>query len=401
MSKRIKRKSHLSQSYPKPEKTTDFSLYIHTPFCVRRCSYCAFYSIADADSAQIAAYPDLIIQELRLRSADWLGRKLISVYFGGGTPSLLDPDQVHGILKTVFRFFEPATDIEITLEANPGTLDRAKLDGFREAGVNRVSLGVQALDDRRLRFLDRIHTVAEAEAALQLLKEPRSVRISVDLMLGTPFETKNSWDRELDRLFAFQPEAISLYTLTLEEGTRLASRAAQGDRVRLSAEATVELLLHVARRLRRNGYRHYEVSNWALLGSECRHNLHYWRRGCYLGLGPSAHSFDGVTRRWNSSDLTAYQGAVSNAAEPPANEEHLSEEDSRVEWVYLSLRQEHGLDLDEYHDGYGPVPAEWMAILQKLEEAGLGSFSGNTFRPNDRGLLLADEIAARLLAVKK
>ena len=338
---------------------------------------------------------------MQIRSAEWLGRKLISIYFGGGTPSLLDPDQIRGILQSAFSFFQPSSDIEITLEANPGTLDRKKLTGFCKAGVNRISLGVQALDDRRLRFLDRIHTAAEAEAALHLLKAAGSVRISADLMLGTPNETKNSWDRELDRLFSFRPEAISIYTLTLEEGTRLANRAQQGEKLQLSAEATVELLLHLADRLRRRGYRHYEVSNWALPGAECRHNLHYWRRGCYLGLGPSAHSFQDATRRWNLSDLPAYNKAVSDGREPPSNEEHLTDEDSRLEWVYLCLRQENGLDLDEYRSRYGPVPDGWPLILQDLQGVGLGVSSGCVFRLSDKGFLLADEIAARLLVVEK
>jgi oxygen-independent coproporphyrinogen-3 oxidase len=305
------------------------------------------------------------------------------------------------MLEAAFQIFKPASEVEITLEANPGTLDRTKLEGFHRAGVNRISLGIQALDDRRLKFLDRIHTAEEAETALRLLQDAGLVRISVDLMLGTPFETKKSWDRELDRLFLYHPEAISLYTLTLEEGTRLARRASQGERMQLSAEASVELLLHLARRLRRNGYRHYEVSNWALPGAECRHNLHYWRRGRYLGLGPSAHSFDGAVRRWNLSDLAEYQQAVTAGVSPPAKDEQLTAEESRVEWVYLQLRQEQGLDLDDYLSQFGPVPVGWTATLQNLEEAGLGVFAKNTFRPNDRGFLLADEIAARLLAVEK
>jgi len=374
------------------------SLYVHIPFCRRRCPYCAFYSIDGAANEEINEYPRLILEEFALRSRDWRGFHLGSVYFGGGTPSLLTPRAVQEILDAIKAEFAIDSNLEVTLEANPGTIDQAKCEDFIRAGINRLSLGIQALDDGRLHFLGRIHDHAEGVEALRIARNAAGeVKVSTDLMIGTPGENVESWDRELDALLSYKPDGISFYSLTLEEGTQLAERAEKGENVYLPAETTVDLLLHIGDRLKEAGYCHYEVSNWALTGSESRHNLHYWHRGKYLGLGPSAHSFDGKKRRWNLPILTAYRKALGAGQLPPSESETLSRDEVRSEWVYLSLRLGEGLDYAEYEREFGEAPGYWKVMFEKISRMGLGDFDGRRFKPNDRGLLLADEIAARVL----
>lgn len=217
-------------------------------------------------------------------------------------------------------------------------------------------------------------------------------------MVGKPLETAGSWDRELDELLNFQPDGISFYNLTLEEGTPLSRRAERGETVHLTAEETVDLLLHCADRLSRAGYRHYEVSNWAKPGLECRHNIHCWDRGSYLGLEPSAHSFDGKIHRRNVANLKVYQSAIEANRLPPGESGTLSMEEARTEWVYLKLRQAEGLDFQAYAEEFGEVPSYWAVMFEKIAQRGPGSFDEVRFQPNDRGMLLADEIAARILA---
>jgi oxygen-independent coproporphyrinogen III oxidase len=374
-----------------------FSIYIHIPFCVRRCPYCAFYSTEITGSEQLARYPELIQGELEMRAPSWENHRLESIFFGGGTPSLITPDGISRIIEKILTIFDSTPSPEFTLEANPGTLNTDLLQGFISAGINRLSLGIQSLSDKRLTFLGRIHDRAQALQALEFVRERSNITLSVDLMAGTPLETTQIWDAELDALFPFIPDGISMYSLTVEEGTQLAHRQQGGEEVYLGADETVDLLQYIGSRLQMAGYRHYEVSNWALPGKECRHNQHYWKRGSYLGLGPSAHSFDGKERTWNRPDLSLYQKALDAGLPPPSESEALTETDIRTEWVYLRVRQSDGLNLEEYSRLFGEPPSQWQEMLDQMAKQGLGSFDGVQFQPTDRGLLLADEIALRLL----
>jgi oxygen-independent coproporphyrinogen-3 oxidase len=372
-------------------------LYVHVPFCIRRCPYCAFYSTESASAESLREYPDLLLKELRLRLEAWRGRRVASVYFGGGTPSLLEPAEINRLLESFAALFTFDSQAEITLETNPGTVDEARLRGFVQSGVNRLSLGIQSLDEARLAFLGRIHNRDQAWEALKLAQSAGFENVSVDLMVGTPLETAESWDREFDELLKYRPAGVSFYSLTVEEGTRLARRAEAGERVHLTQDETVDLMLHAAERLREAGYRHYEVSNWALPGSESKHNRHYWKRGSSLGLGPSAHSFDGQVRSWNLPTLQLYSRAIKEDRLPPSQSETLSADEARSEWIFLKLRQDEGLDLVAYGERFGQVPKYWSAMLESIAAKGLGAFDGVRFVPHDSGLLLADEIAARLL----
>jgi oxygen-independent coproporphyrinogen-3 oxidase len=337
------------------------------------------------------------LRELELRKNTWQGQRVGSIFFGGGTPSLLNPLDVKRLMQAFRAEFQVDSAAEITLEANPGTVDEQRLADLCAAGINRLSLGVQALNDQRLIFLGRLHNREQALEALRFAKTAGFLKVSVDLMVGTPLETTDTWDREFAILLEYQPDGISFYNLTLEEGTRLARRAQSGEKVFLPHDEAVDLLLHFADRMKAAGYRHYEVSNWALPGAESRHNKHYWNRGHYLGLGPSAHSFSGKRREWNLPTLKLYSKALKEGMLPPNQSENLGIEETRSEWVYLNLRQDEGLNLVHFKKKFGSWPQYWKAMLESISAQGLGSFNGEIFSPNDSGLLLADEIAARLL----
>ncbi|MFH1863108.1 MAG: radical SAM family heme chaperone HemW [bacterium] len=372
-------------------------LYLHFPFCIRRCPYCAFYSNPCESTEVFESFVELLLGEFYFQLPQWRDARLLSIYFGGGTPSLLAPKAIERLCDAAKSEFSIDADLEVTLECNPGTVDVSKLEDFAAAGVNRLSIGVQALNDDRLEFLGRIHRRNEAIQTVKIAKNLKELSVSVDLMIGAPLETRAGWDQEVDELLELNPDAISFYSLTIEEGTDFARRFDNGEEVYLPAEETVELLLHVGERFRQAGFRHYEVSNWAKTGMECRHNLHYWRRGLYLGLGPSAHSFDGTRRSWNAPNLAGYSASLQKRTLPPCESEHLNPEAVRTEWVFLKLRQDSGLDFKEYQDLFGAVPQYWGIMFNRIAERGMGSFDGICFRPNDRGLLLADEIAARIL----
>lgn len=310
---------------------------------------------------------------------------------------MLKPAEISEIIRTILHSLPVNENLEVTLEANPGTVGESDIAAYVNAGVNRLSIGVQALDDSRLQFLGRIHSTAQTIEIFKIIRKRENLKVSVDLMVGTPLESAQSWDRELNTLLRYHPDGISFYSLTLEEGTKLAERAEQGERVHLTSDQTVDLLLHVAGRLKETGYRHYEVSNWALPASESQHNIHYWKRGSYIGLGPSAHSFNDRLRKWNVPDLKAYCASLADNKLPPSDSEELTDEEIKSEWVYLNLRQSDGLSLREFLEVFGEAPNYWGVMFQKIAQKGFGEFDGNRFQPNDRGLLLADEIAARIL----
>jgi len=373
------------------------SLYVHVPFCQRRCPYCAFYSVESAREEEITSYPRLLLKELQLIKESWRGSSIGTIYFGGGTPSILPPSLVESVISAAKEAFQFEDDIEVTLECNPGTVDAGKIEAFISAGINRLSIGIQALNDDRLGFLGRIHDMNQAVETLKIATEAAGVDVSADLMVGTPLDTRESWDRELEKLLPFRPDSLSFYSLTVEEGTDLALRLEKNEKISLGSDEVVDLMMYIGDRLADAGYRHYEVSNWALPGHECRHNLHYWRRGRYIGLGPSAHSFDGKRRSWNKPDVTSYREALNNGNLPPSEYEVLSDAEVMSEWVYLALRVADGLDFGEYQEMFGEVPSSWKSLLEKTAASGYGDFDGVRFKPNDRGLLLADEISARIL----
>ncbi len=316
-------------------------LYIHVPFCQRRCSYCDF-SIAVRKRIPAQEYVDVVLKEAEnVGRAEWN-----TIYFGGGTPSLLPPEAIATLLHDVTRAFRvPRSDfrVEVTLEANPEdvTLDNAK--AWQTAGINRISLGAQSFDDSVLKWMHRSHDAARVRDAVNALRNAGIENISLDLIFGLPEELNRDWARDLNMALALRPTHLSLYGLTIEPRTPLDRWISRGATHPPDEERYAEEYLAAHRRLRADGYEFYEVSNAARDGFRSRHNSAYWSGRPYIGLGPAAHSFDGTTRRWNIGAWEAYRRAVAEGRSAVESEETLTEEQRRLEAVYLALRTAEGL----------------------------------------------------------
>ena len=290
----------------------ELGIYIHVPFCVRRCPYCGFYSNACGSGCEdeINEYFGLLKEELAFRKNEYAGSSysvdskfsVDSIYFGGGTPSLADPSLIASFIQSIDEAFGISDDPEISMEANPGTLTKARLEGYRSAGVNRLSIGLQSFDDTVLKTLGRIHT---AEDFVKSFDDARSAgfdNVSVDLMFGVPGQTGDVWASTLEKVVSMDPEHVSFYSLQIEEGTPFYKQYKMGDMVPVS-DADDRAMYHDAiRYLGEHGYRQYEISNAAKEGFECRHNLKYWTFQDYLGIGASASSFMEGVRRTDPSD---------------------------------------------------------------------------------------------------
>ena len=321
-------------------------IYLHIPFCRAKCPYCDFYSVTTLDriDAFVEALPtEMEMQRHRISLAD-------TVYFGGGTPSLLSARRIERILDAMHARFAVTADAEVTLEVNPGTVGRQDLDAFYRAGVNRLNIGLQSTDDRTLSFLGRIHTADSGIATYRHARDAGFGNVGLDLIYAVPGQTRKSWEAEMARAVQLAPDHLSCYTLTIEAGTPLAQRVREG-RVRPLAELVAgDLFSATADFLEAHGYRQYEISNYARvsrtgrLDLRSRHNRKYWNFIDYLGFGPAAHSLSGATRRWNCSTLDAYMAALQRGASPEAGREKLTRDQQILEAVYLGLRQTDGID---------------------------------------------------------
>ena len=379
-------------------------LYLHIPFCRAKCIYCDFYS--ETETHLLPAFLSALTREIDAYRNHPAFSKLTfdTVYFGGGTPSLLAPEQVGGILQhlaQVFRFHEAP---ELSLEANPGTAPVERLAGYRTAGVNRLTLGVQSFDDEELRTLSRIHSSTEAVDAVEHARAVGFDNIGLDLIFGIPGQTPSSWRATLSQALRLAPEHLSIYGLTYEPNTPLWRQWQQGQIQRCAEEREREYFLLAAELLTAAGYEHYEISNYALPGKRSKHNQHYWDHSAYLGLGPSAHSFDGRRRLWNVPSLTGYIDAVERGAGAVAGSEDLTLSMRRTETLLLGLRRSDGVDLASWQSVYGfdllPI-AQDLAVTFGIENrapfaASAGSallaYDGRRLGLTLDGVLLYDSI---------
>ncbi len=325
------------------------ALYIHIPFCEKRCNYCDFYTVANRKEA-IPRYVQALEREMALYASDpfWSRQTFATVFFGGGTPSLLAPEDIDRILEAVRSNFRLAFEPEITLEANPGTTTAAHLCGYRAAGVNRLSLGAQSFRDDELEQLDRLHRSADIVRTVEEARAAGFDNINLDLMFALPGQRPSRWKANLENALSLQPQHLSCYNLTLEEGTPLYKLFMAG-RVRALTEWRERALFNFTIDfLEAHGLEHYEISNYALPGFECRHNIKYWDGSVYLGLGASAHSFDGRKRFWNVSNYVRYCERLEKGKRAVDARETLTPGQQRFEMIFLGLRRKHGVDLQRF-----------------------------------------------------
>jgi putative oxygen-independent coproporphyrinogen III oxidase len=370
-----------------------FGVYLHVPFCLARCHYCDFVTYTGMEGLR-RPYAAALLEEAALAVAA-LGPEppvVTSVFVGGGTPTLLPPGDLARVLHRLRELLAFAPGAEVTVEANPETVDAAMAAGLAEAGVTRVSMGAQSFDDRVLAALGRVHDPGRVAKAVATLRAAGVPAVNLDLIYGGPGEDDRSWAATLEAAIALGPEHLSAYALTIEPATKFGRLVAAGRMAEPDEDDLADRYDTACQLLATAGYRHYEVSNWARPGHASRHNLTYWRRGRYLGLGAGAHEFDGTTRRWNLPGVPAYLAAVRQRRRPTGGEERLDAEQARFEALALRLRTAGGLDPGEARAlGVDPGGEE----ADRLRAAGLLR-SGPGLQLTEQGMFLHGEAVARL-----
>lgn len=371
----------------------DLGLYLHVPFCLRKCGYCSFYSEAGRqDSSRWLA---AVIKQLRQFFSP---RPLTSIFFGGGTPTMLPPEVLRDLLAECRQHFFCAEEAEISLEANPATVDLSALQTLRQAGFNRLSLGVQSLHDTELRRLGRPHTAAEAAQTAKLAQQAGFANLNIDLMCGLPDQTLESWSETLTQALALRPQHLSIYELTIEEGTPFARQQKEGKLLLPDEDAALRMLEAARQMTKEAGFHRYEISNYALPGCECRHNINYWRNNDYIGIGPGAVScLDGM-RKSAVADAAEFCSRIEKGQEVWEHEECLEPEAAFRETVIMGLRMTEGLALDELRRRFSiDAAAYYGETLARLTKQGLLELADGRLRLTAQGLLLANPVMAELV----
>ena len=366
-------------------------LYVHIPFCLKKCAYCDFCSFINADFPQKAEYVDALCREID----SYLGKEisLDSIFFGGGTPSLLSGEEFSKIASHIREAFTLSDDLEFTVEANPKTLTREKLIAYMNEGVNRISLGLQSANSNELSALGRIHSYEEFVESYMLVRDVGIDNLNVDLMYGIPEQTADSFKATLEKVCALSPEHISVYGLILEEGTPLYKSV---DKYRMPTEdEECDMYYLAADFLRAKGYSHYEISNYAKVGRECRHNLKYWRCEEYIGVGLAAYSYFDGKRYGNTTDREVY---LSTPSEIIIYEEKSTPESEAYEFVMLGLRLLRGISLSEYKTKFGvDFVTGREEKIQNLLELGYISLTKDNLSLTERGFYVSNSILTSLL----
>lgn len=375
---------------------TPLSIYIHIPFCKRKCIYCDFYSITSLNNFQtyfsaleseIDSYISSLVRSYNIRS----------IYFGGGTPTIVPPIYLERIINKISKSFKINNDIEISIESNPGTITKENLISYRNMGINRISIGVQSFSDNDLRFLSRIHNRKDAIDAIEQSLKSGFDNINIDLIFNLPFQNRYSWLENLKTAVNLPVSHISAYSLIIEEGTPIYKMIINGDIKIKNEDHDSELYLSTINFLNEKGFYIYEVSNFAKSGFECIHNKAYWNYNDYLGLGTSAHSFIDKKRWWNARELNDYLYNINSSSKGYTEWESITPVQQKDEYVMLQLRS-CGLDLREIESLFNiNLIKEKKAIISQSVEAGLLIIDDSKIRLTPKGYSLADEIILRLI----
>lgn len=376
------------------------SLYIHIPFCVKKCLYCGFYSTQYTDESA-DKYLSALLLETGMHSR-LLGEQTVgSIYIGGGTPTTLSPDQFSRLFSIIEEHVHLTADAEITVEANPDTVTTNSLFLLKRLGVSRLSIGVQSFSDEVLALLGRVHSAGQAVAAVRAARDGGFASIGIDLIFGVPGQTEEQWKNTLETAISLQPEHVSAYSLSMDTGSQWHRDAKDGRFEPPDDDISADRYAAALEFLRSHGYHQYEISNFCLPGYECRHNINYWDRGEYLGLGPGAWSFMG-NRRWaNIADTDQYifrlvSGATVHDLE---RDEFVNNEQAALEKLFLGLRKTSGVDLAAYGSQFGGGALDaLLSRIGDLERAGLVNIRKGTLALTGRGMLLSNEVLSRITA---
>lgn len=379
-------------------------IYIHIPFCKSRCSYCDFATDVYRNNEAVERYVNALCTEIsdfrfQISNSEDQNPKtsdqIDTIYFGGGTPSLLSAKQLEKILNSIHKNFAVEENIEFTLEMNPATVSLEKLKDFKSLGVNRASFGVQTFDDKALKILARGHNAEDARKTFELLRASDFDNISFDLIAGLPNQTLNDWERNLDEALKLRPEHLSLYLLEIHEGTPLAEQIRSKRQPLPDEDLAAEMYELMIEKTAGNGFLQYEISNFCQPTRESKHNSKYWLCEPVFAFGVSAHSFDGKRRRANERDTNRYVSLIETGESPIVEINKLDEKQLAGEFAFLNLRLSKGLNLDEYKSRFGIDLKENLADdLARLEEFGLIEYAGNYLKLTRKGMVYSNEVFA-------
>jgi oxygen-independent coproporphyrinogen III oxidase len=381
------------------DRTNAGGIYVHVPFCVKKCPYCDFYSTTDL--ALIPSYVEAVVREINMAAVPSF--PFDSIYFGGGTPSLLEPVHVRSIIAAARKKFNVLADCEITLEANPGTVSRVKFEAFRVAGVNRITIGVQSFSDDNLRFLGRIHLSEDARQVIFLARQAGFDNIGLDLIYGLPEQSRQSWIRDLEEAVDFAPEHLSCYMLTYEAGTRLDVQRKQGRIIPIDEDRAQTLFKITWTFLSSQGYEGYEISNFARIGASgpeaqkkyrSRHNQKYWIGQPYLGFGPAAHSYVRPHRFWNIKSVCRYIEFIGQGNSVVEEKEVLTTQQQMIEAVYLGLRTADGIDVREFNSRFNvSFYRLFSEVIDRLKTQQLIETSQSRCSLTPKGMVVSDAVS--------
>ena len=372
-------------------------IYIHIPFCKRRCIYCDFFSTTQSEKKP--TYIHALCQELEMRKNYLKGEEIETIYLGGGTPSQLTEEELNEIFTSLYNIYKVKEDAEITLEANPDDLTPEYVSMLRRLPINRISMGIQTFQEETLKLLHRRHTARQAIEAFQRCREAGFRNISIDLMYGLPGETLNIWKEDLQQAIALHPEHISAYHLIYEEGTALWKLREEHQVEEADEDLSVTLFKTLIDELKQAGYQHYEISNFCLPGLHSRHNSSYWTGKKYLGCGPSAHSFNGSSRQWNIASLDNYLKGIASG-KPNYEIEELDLYTRYNDFVITSIRTCWGMSLSRLRSEYGEELYRYCLRMAKSHlEQGVLEIEEDTLRLTQEGIFISDGIMSDLLFV--
>jgi oxygen-independent coproporphyrinogen-3 oxidase len=373
------------------------AIYVHIPFCASKCSYCAFNSYAGLHHLH-QTYVDALIEEITQSARERGPMRAVSLYLGGGTPTVLSAELLARTLMTCVDHYHQVDRAEITVEANPGTVDAAQLSALVTLGVNRLSLGVQTFDERMLALLGRVHTAEEATDTYHLTRDAGLENINLDFIYGLPTQDLRHWEIDLSKAISLKPEHLSLYCLSVERGTALARRISGGELPSPDPDLAATMYELAEARLAEAGYLHYEISNWALAGRQCQHNMTYWHNQPYLGLGAGAHSFDGQFRYSNVLSPEEYVRRVKAGQDTAVERSEIDRLTEMSETMIMGLRLDRGVSFEAFEERFGLSLVEvYGAQIRQLIEMGLLDANGSSLHLTARGRLLGNEVFERFL----